>query len=66
VGGYEDEAGKAAKLTSRLLNYFAEFKCSAAADLEFRLKTFCVGKPNTQKGRYGHNEPKIGKLTLQV
>ncbi len=57
VGGYEDEAGKAAKLTSKIVDFFNRFD---EADVTFMLRTICVGKPNTKKGRYGHNEPKIG------
>ena len=61
VGGYEDEAGKAARLSMRLIDFFA--KCHQS-NLDFRLQTFCVGKCNTKRGRNGHNEPKIGEKLI--
>jgi len=63
VGGYEDEAGKAARLSMRLIDFFADFHHS---NLDFRLQTFCVGKCNTKRGRNGHNEPKIGGVVFQL
>ena len=61
MGGYEDEAGKAARLSMRLIDFFADFHHS---NLDFRLQTFCVGKCNTKRGRKGHNEPKIGETVI--
>ena len=61
MGGYEDEAGKAARLSMRLIDFFADFHHS---NLDFRLQTFCVGKCNTKRGRNGHNEPKISETVI--
>ena len=61
MGGYEDEAGKAARLSMRLIDFFSDFHHSI---LDFKLQTFCVGKCNTKRGRNGHNEPKIGETII--
>ena len=60
VGGYADEAGKAARLSRRFLRFFAD---SAS---RFALHTLCVGQPNSKTGHYCHNEPKVGGVVVGV
>ena len=54
VGGFNDTAGKAHKLSMRILGYFS----GTSEDINFDLETCCLGDPNTLPGRRG---PKIGK-----
>ena len=50
VGGYKDEAGKAHRLTMKILDFF-HAQTSDDASREFHLVTCCLGQPNSQQGR---------------
>eukprot|EP00095_Tigriopus_kingsejongensis_P012140 maker-scaffold867_size86973-snap-gene-0.13 protein:Tk12140 transcript:maker-scaffold867_size86973-snap-gene-0.13-mRNA-1 annotation:"n-terminal asparagine amidase" len=65
IGGYADEAGKAQKLTMRLLRFFMNFTLGDRP-MEFDLGTFCVGEPNSKRGHYCHNEPIVGGVVVDV